>query len=642
MRKIVSLLLAFIFLFSVVHLTVFADNEENTNLLSEADSTFESGETNWNVFTAGELSFVDNPKGEGKVMKYQVDTNAYIEKNNTWQSCIIDLKPFIKEANTLYIAMDIFCEDAFNVQIMIRSKKEHLDFAMEKDSEYMCLGFISGESEWAHGVFSFEITDEDIERTEGKWELCFDRLPTIRKDLVIYVDNVYVGFEEPEEPEKETIELPEINAITKQENTLIGAIRWDAYFETDSKKSNVSQQVAKALSPSEFHWRAPFFSNIDDAGNVTFPGYSPEIIEKEIDYAKTGGLDYFAYLWYETTDPMSDPRKLHLQSEKKNDVLMCGILETIRSKKTMDELFEAMKDECYVRIDNRPVVFLYQYDSKWTQKMIDELRQAAVKAGVTEALYLVGMISSKDIILKNASIKNGAEAFSWYAIEPKKAGGIEYVEFADYCRSKTEEFGAMSRPFGYSLIPCVLTGYDIRPRLKNPVSWVGGDITNPDKSKWPYGNKFTFDASPEEIGELLKFTLDYVKENSNNSKVNMVLTYAWNEHDEGGWICPTVKCDENGKVIYNEDGTAQIDTQRIDAYRKVIDAYREIEHTEVEATATPPADITPDTSVEATPNNDEAKESTFNVMDYWWILPIVAVIAVAIGIIVVVIVKKKK
>ena len=107
MRKIVSLLLAFIFLFSVVHLTVFADNEENTNLLSEADSTFESGETNWNIFTAGELSFVDNPKGEGKVMKYQVDTDAYTEKNNTWQSCIIDLKPFIKEANTIYIAMDI-------------------------------------------------------------------------------------------------------------------------------------------------------------------------------------------------------------------------------------------------------------------------------------------------------------------------------------------------------------------------------------------------------------------------------------------------------------------------------------------------------------------------------------------------------
>ena len=145
----------------------------------------------------------------------------------------------------------------------------------------------------------------------------------------------------------------------------------------------------------------------------------------------------------------------------------------------------------------------------------------------------------------------------------------------------------MSGTCGYSRIPCVTTGYDTRPRIKNPVSWIPGDVTSSNPNEWPYSNRYTLDASAEDIGVLLKDTLNYVKENPNNTKANMVLTYAWNEHDESGWICPTVKCDESGNVLYNADGTSQIDTQRIEVYKKVIDEYRKTEHTLAETTASP-------------------------------------------------------
>ncbi len=640
MKKILSLMLVIIMMLSMVNLSVFAEEIEG-NLLSEADSNFESGEISlWKVFYAGEISVVDNPKGEGKVMKYKVDTEAFTEKNNTWQSFSLDLKPLIKEAETIYISMDVYADCAFNFPLTIRAKKEHLDFAAEKDSEYPRLGDIKGDSEWVRKVFTLEITEEDIERKEGTWTLCFDGLPKIKDDIEVYIDNVFIGYDEPdmedlEEIEEEKATLPEIKPISRQANTLIGAIRWDAFFETDHKTSNVSRQVAKALSPDEFHWHAPFFTNIDENDNVTFPGYSMDIINKEIDYAKEAGLDYFAYLWYETNDPMSDPRKLHLESEKKNDILMCGILEKVRSSATMNELYEAMKDDCYVRIDSRPVVFLYSYEGKnWNQEEITKLREGAVKAGITEPLYLVGMVSKKDAIINNATIKGGADAFSWYAVGPTEKGGEEYVKVADKCRDRINELGAVSGACGYSLIPCVTTGYDTRPRIKNPVSWIDGDPNDADQNKWPYANRYTLDASAEDIGNMLKFTLDYVKENPNNTKANMVLTYAWNEHDEGGWICPTVKCDENGNVLYNDDGTVQIDTQRIDVYKKVIDEYRKIEHTPVEKD--------PQATDEITATQEPQPNGNGNGNGLVYIIAGGCVLAIAIVAVVVIVLKKKK
>jgi hypothetical protein len=46
--------------------------------------------------------------------------------------------------------------------------------------------------------------------------------------------------------------------ISRQKNTTVGAIRWDAYNETGTNDSYVSDQVAKALS--EYPENAPFFS----------------------------------------------------------------------------------------------------------------------------------------------------------------------------------------------------------------------------------------------------------------------------------------------------------------------------------------------------------------------------------------------
>ena len=76
---------------------------------------------------------------------------------------------------------------------------------------------------------------------------------------------------------------------------------------------------------------------------------------------------------------------------------MCGVLEGLRSEQTMNELFDAMKDSCYLRLDTRPVVFLYGID-RWSCENVEKLCKMAENAGINEPLYIIGMSSVKNQI----------------------------------------------------------------------------------------------------------------------------------------------------------------------------------------------------------------------------------------------------
>lgn len=64
------------------------------------------------------------------------------------------------------------------------------------------------------------------------------------------------------------------------------------------------------------------------------------------------------------------------------------------------------------------------------------------------------------------------------------------------------------------------------------------------------------------------------EENKASTLANTLIIYAWNEHDEGGWICPTLAVDENGNQLYNEDGSKKLNESRIQAVERAIRAER--------------------------------------------------------------------
>ena len=78
-------------------------------------------------------------------------------------------------------------------------------------------------------------------------------------------------------------------------------------------------------------------------------------------------------------------------------------------------------------------------------------------------------------------------------------------------------------------------------------------------------------ATAEEIAALLQDAIDFNNAHQAQSNINSVLIYAWNEHDEGGWLCPTIiDEDRDGMPELREDGTYKRDTRRLRAIQKVL------------------------------------------------------------------------
>ena len=46
-------------------------------------------------------------------------------------------------------------------------------------------------------------------------------------------------------------------------------------------------------------------------------------------------------------------------------------------------------------------------------------------------------------------------------------------------------------------------------------------------------------ATPAQLTKHLQEVLDWTAHNPDLTPANAVIIYAWNEHDEGGWLAPT-------------------------------------------------------------------------------------------------------
>ncbi len=371
------------------------------------------------------------------------------------------------------------------------------------------------------------------------------------------------------EPEKLDERARNYPPVTKQKNRLVGTIRWDAFTESTPDGMTPASQVARVLSYKEYHNQAPFFSLVDENAKVSFPEYTQEIWEKEAEFAIKGGLDYFAYLWYELGGEMSIPRRMHLASPNKDKIKMCGIIERIRTKKTMDELFVAMKDSCYIRLDGRPVLFLYAFD-RWTREEVDKVCDLAKEAGIEEPLYIVGMSTVSQGYPFKVNWCKGIDAVSWYSVGATKKD-MTFEELKNDCEDVIVKAGELCRANDIDIIPSFTAGRDTRARIRTGVTWCAGDPKAIEDNDKPYGNRYALPPSDKELEDHIAFTLKYVEENPDITRSNMILSYGWNEHEEGGWLCPTLAVDENNNVIRDENGNILPDTKRLDILKKVVD-----------------------------------------------------------------------
>ena len=188
----------------------------------------------------------------------------------------------------------------------------------------------------------------------------------------------------------------------------------------------------------------------------------------------------------------------------------------------------------------RPLLFLggpqKVDDPAWPniKKQIEQLRTAATRAGIERPyiVHLWGWNGAKEVIDWLSLDAMGAYSLNF------NDRGAPYATLAGKAQGKWDEW----RASGAKVCPLVTTGWDRRPRVDHPVPWEKPDA--PDAKLFYYET-----PTPTELAAHLKAALDWCAKYPSNTD-GVVLIYAWNEIDEGGWLLPS---------LWHNQGSSRLD-----------------------------------------------------------------------------------
>jgi hypothetical protein len=329
------------------------------------------------------------------------------------------------------------------------------------------------------------------------------------------------------------------------DHPLVGAIRWDGWFKDNPWEKN--------LRSPEWRYRLPFFAEIGVAGEVRVCGDSQAVMDREIEYAKAGGLSYWAFCYYH---PKSFARvelynygwKRYLASERKQNLHFCLLLQggthlgpTNEWDATVGQFVNLFKEPSYQRVcGDRPLLYVYSCDKlvphfgspKAAAYAFQRLRAASEKGGAGNP-YIVAQIWAH---LAKAEFLDAIrfDALGAYSAHGGTNAGAPYAKLIGMNRWYWNQYKATGR----EVVPLVNAGWDGRPRK--------------------YEGAWYETATPAELANAVQAAIAWNRANPNTARAETVLIYAWNEHDEGGWLCPTL----------NPDGT--INAERLQALAAVL------------------------------------------------------------------------
>lgn len=324
--------------------------------------------------------------------------------------------------------------------------------------------------------------------------------------------------------------------------TLVGAIRWDAWYGT----GEVVQWVEKTLGQPKYHFRLPWFAHLLGGDKVSINGDSAEVMEREISYAAMAGLNYWAFLnYWEDSPDLGIGLRRYLATKDKKGVRYClveegGRLDKIGTK-AWGVLVEQFRSPDYQKVlGGRPLIFVYIKPSVLGRADWAELKRQSIAAGL-KAPYIVLMGWNLEQDVKDM-VELGFDAVSAYA----RGGGYSmeqpsYVEQGQLLKKQLWDRWDALR------IPCVTlasAGWDTRPRNERPPPWIKNLNVQPAPDPIPPDQqRMVLDSvtgTAEEVASHLNDAIQWTKQHREINPANLVIVYAWNEHDEGGWLQPTL------------------------------------------------------------------------------------------------------
>ena len=321
---------------------------------------------------------------------------------------------------------------------------------------------------------------------------------------------------------------------------IAGAIRWDGWH---GPASEVGLTVEKTLAPARWHYRLPFYARVTGENSVEIRGDTQEIMDREIAYARKAGLDYWAFVVYPEDHALSRGLRLYLNSPVRDRIRFCLILQggwesrggLAAWPEKARRYAGLLRDPLYQTVlDGRPLVYLYSVDDlvgpgrfeSWEQARaaMDQLRTMTRQAGGNNP-YMVAQGWSPEVLARQAELL-GLDAIGAYASNGGARAG-SYRALAEHTEQWWDAFAATGR----EVVPLASAGWDMRPRVETPVPWV----RNADISQ------YYEPPTPPELAAHVAHALAWCRNHPDTARAQAILIYAWNEFDEGGWLCPTLQ-----------------------------------------------------------------------------------------------------
>jgi hypothetical protein len=293
--------------------------------------------------------------------------------------------------------------------------------------------------------------------------------------------------------------------LRRSNRPLIGAIRWDGW----GNNCAIGQDSERLLGPARYQHRAPFFVATAGPDFIKFKPLSQEIMDTEIGYALHAGIDYWAFDWYPPGNGMELARDLFLASHKRAGLEWCVVLGTnaFDMKRDAPWLAAEFAQPGYQKVlDGRPLIYLF---TSIPRADLATLRELSLKScGRSPYVAIMGWTAKETA---QACEAIGADAITMYTAGTEK-------NWNDFSELK-------------EVIPNVSTGWDPTPFRDTHVAWYPAENIGKDFRGWS--------ATPKQLVASLETAFTWTRAHPTKVPANTILLYAWNEHAEGGWLCPT-------------------------------------------------------------------------------------------------------
>ena len=340
----------------------------------------------------------------------------------------------------------------------------------------------------------------------------------------------------------------------------VGVINWDCSAPSDTWFGGYQ---TRSLSPARYRHLTPYYADVLAPDRISYHRRTPEEYDRELRYAIDAGIDYFAYCWYGEDSTVTNrvpictgeagscenhlweitwARRFHMQSALRAQLRLCAIVlgSHVYTDGEVANLARAMKEDCYERLaDGRPLLYIFGDASKG--EILARIRRACRAVGAREP-YVVAMHGRRKNLPTTGDSAVAARS-SYAPPGPPKDGA--FLRYPDMFKAILK-MNASWIADGFEIVPAFATGRDHWPRIEHQVPWTSNPVY-----------RYASPATERELVECAQAFKRWIDANRAHCPIGHVLTYAWNEFEEGAWICPT----------WGPNG--QPDTSRLEAFRKV-------------------------------------------------------------------------